>query len=360
MDPIREINIYTAKSRLSRPIADATHEIPEIKFYIMEVVTGKGTVGQGHFLAFHYSPRAVEGALKDLNEFVLNNRYEVFQTVKLKQDWEREAEYFGSPGLQRWAVAVLNVAMWDAWGKALGRPIWKLLGAGAAKVPVYGSGGWLSYTDQELLEEVREYQRRGFAAVKIKVGSKDISRDIARLKKCREALGLGVKIMIDANQGLDVPAALKLAEAARSIGIDWFEEPIPNTDYAGYQLLRQRCGIALAMGEREFSVEALKHLLARNALDLWQPDLIRLGGVEEWRNSAAVAQAYNVPVLPHYYTDYDVPLLCTIANGHGAEYFTWVEDLLDNKMVIEQGYAYPRHGAGWGFRFQEKYLQEVK
>ena len=110
-------------------------------------------------MAFHYSPRAVEGALKDLKEFVLNNRYEVFQTVKLKQDWEREAEYFGSPGLQRWAVAVLNVAMWDAWGKALGADL-ETSGSRSAKVPVYGSGGWLSYTDQELLEEVREYQRR--------------------------------------------------------------------------------------------------------------------------------------------------------------------------------------------------------
>ena len=360
MHTIREVNIYSAKSRLSQPIADATHDISEIKFYILEIVTGKGILGQGYLLAFHYSQNAIEGALKDIKEFALTGQYEVNQTVKLKQDYEREAEYFGNAGLQRWAAAVFNVAMWDAWGKTLGQPIWKLLGTSVAKVPVYGSGGWLSYSDEELLAEVTDYKKRGFTAVKIKVGSKECTRDIERLKKCREALGDSVKIMIDANQGLDVPTALKLAEEAKSIGIHWFEEPIVNTDYAGYELLRHKCGIALAMGEREYSVEALKHLIARNALDLWQPDLIRLGGVEEWRNSAAVAQAYNIPVLPHYYTDYDVPLLCTIPNGYGSEYFAWIEGLVDSKRVIENGYAYPRAGAGWGFQFLAEYLEEVK
>ncbi len=357
---IKDIYIYAAKSRLSRPIADSTHDINEIKFYILEVVTAGGIVGQAYLLAFHYSPRAIEGALADIKEFILSGNYAVNQTVKLKQDYEREAEYFGNVGLQRWAVAIVNVAMWDAWGRTLGQPIWKLLGSSVSKVPVYGSGGWLSYTDQELIEEVTNYQKQGFTAVKIKVGSADIERDIERLKKCRAALGSSVKIMIDANQGLDLQAALRLAETAKSIRIHWFEEPVINTDYAGYEFLRSKCGIAIAMGEREYDCEALKHLLARDAIDLWQPDLMRLGGVEAWRDSAALAQSYHVPVLPHYYTDYDVPLLCTIANGYGAEYFDWVEGIIDNKLRIENGWAYPRAGAGWGFQFREQFLEEVK
>ena len=90
-----------------------------------------------------------------------------------------------------------------------------------------------------------------------------------------------------ANQGMDVVSALKLSEQAKGIGLQWFEEPVPHTDFAGYELLRQKCGIALAMGEREYDCEALKNLIARNALDLWQPDLIRLGGVEEFMNEVA-------------------------------------------------------------------------
>ena len=102
-----------------------------------------------------------------------------------------------------------------------------------------------------------------------------------------------MKIMMDANQGMDVPSALKLAEQAKKIGIHWFEEPVMHTDFAGYELLRSKCGIALAMGEREYDCEALKHLIARNALDLWQPDIVRLGGVEEWLNSAKLAEVTN-------------------------------------------------------------------
>lgn len=112
--------------------------------------------------------------------------------------------------------------------------------------------------------------------------------------------------------------------------------------------------------EREYSTVALRELIGRRALDLWQPDLIRLGGVEAWRDSAALANAYNIPVLPHYYKDYDVPLLCTVANPYGAESFDWIDAIIDNPMVIDNGFARPREGEGWGFRFLHEFMTEVK
>lgn len=355
---IKDVRFYRAISKISKPIADSTHTISKIAFYVVEVETEGGCIGQGYLLSFHYSPNAIEGALKDVCNFARG--YKVYETVKAKQDWDMEAEYFGHTGINNCAIAALNIAMWDAWGKSVDAPIWKMLGASTQKIPVYGSGGWISYSDEELLEEVLDYKKRGFTAVKIKVGSGSIEKDMSRLSKCREALGESVKIMMDANQGMDVPTSLKLSEQAKKIGIHWFEEPISNTDYAGYQLLRNKTGIALAMGEREYDLVALKSLIERNALDLWQPDLIRLGGVEEWRNSAALASAYKLPVLPHYYKDYDVPLLCTIPTAYGAESFDWIDGIIDNTMKIENGYAYPRLGAGWGFKFKEEFLEEVK
>lgn len=357
---IKNARFYRAVSKISKPIADSTHTISKIAFYVAEVETMDGKIGQGYLLSFHYSPNAIEGVLRDCCNFILEKGYDVFQTVLAKKEWDMEAEYFGNTGLNTCAIAVFNVAMWDAWGHCTGQPIYKMLGANQTRIPVYGSGGWISYTDQELLEEVVDYKSRGFTAVKIKVGHPDgIERDLQRLSLCREKLGNNVKIMMDANQGMDVVDALKLSEQAKNIGLQWFEEPVPHTDFAGYELLRQKCGIALAMGEREYDCEALKSLIARNALDLWQPDLIRLGGVEEWRNSAALASAYQIPVLPHYYKDYDVPLLCTIARPYGSESFDWIDGIIDNTMRIENGYAYPREGAGWGFKFKEEALEEV-
>lgn len=357
---IRDLRIYSTVSDISKPIADSTHQISKIAFYVLEVETESGVVGQSNLLSFHYSPNAIEGALKDLRNFVLPRGYCVNEVRRIQKDVEIDNEYFGIVGLQRWALAALNTACWDAWCRALDAPIWKVLGGSMKAIPVYGSGGWLSYSDEELLEEVLDYKSRGFTAVKIKVGSPDLERDIRRLNKCREALGSGVKIMMDANQGMDVPGAVALIHAVEHLGIHWFEEPVRNDDFEGYATIHGKTKISLAMGEREYSTVALRELIGRRALDLWQPDLIRLGGVDAWRDSAALADAYNIPVLPHYYKDYDVPLLCTVNKPFGAESFDWIDGIIDNTMRIENGFAWPREGAGWGFRFRPEALTPVK
>lgn len=357
---IKDIRIYQAVSKLSRPIADATHDISKIAFYVLEVETAGGTIGQGYLLSFHYSPNAIEGALKDLKKFILEREYHIYETAQAQKDYEIESEYFGIVGLQRWALAALNVAMWDAWSRANGQPIYRMFGCHRRPIPVYGSGGWISYTDEELVDEVVNYKKRGFTAVKIKVGSPDMERDIRRLHLVREAVGPDLKIMMDANQGMDVPSAVKLISQVEDLGIFWFEEPVVNTDFEGYATIHAKTRISLAMGEREYSTVALRELIGRRALDLWQPDLIRLGGVEAWRDSAALANAYNIPVLPHYYKDYDVPLLATVANPYGAESFDWIDAIIDEPMTIQNGFALQREGNGWGFRFLPQHMTEVK
>lgn len=356
---IVNLQLFSAESTMSRPIADSTHDISTIKFYIVEVTTASGITGQGYLLSFHYSPKAVEGALKDLRKFILDRSYSINETLRIQREYEIECEYFGNLGLLRWAYGALNVALWDARGKTLGQPIHRLLGSNGKKIPVYGSGGWLNYTEAELLDEVVGYKKRGFTAVKVKVGSPDMERDIQRLHKVREALGGSVRIMMDANQGMSVSNAIKLSNLVQGLGIQWFEEPVSNTDFAGYEIIRNKTGISLAMGEREYDLSALKELIKRNALDLWQPDLLRLGGVEAWRSSAIVADAYHLPCLPHYYKDYDVPLLATVANPFGAESFDWIDGIIDNKMVIDNGYAIQREGNGWGFDFLKQHLSEL-
>lgn len=248
---IKDIRVYQAVSKISRPIADATHDISKIAFYVLEVETAGGVLGQGYLLSFHYSPNAIEGALKDMKKFILERDYCVFETAQVQKDYEQESEYFGIVGLQRWALATLNVAMWDAWSRSNGQPVYRMFGCHRKPIPVYGSGGWISYTDEELVEETVGYKKRGFTAVKIKVGSPDMERDIRRLHLVREAVGPEVKIMMDANQGMDVPSAVKLISQVEDLGIFWFEEPVTNTDFEGYATIHAKTKISLAMGERE-------------------------------------------------------------------------------------------------------------
>lgn len=355
---IRSIHFFKAVSPLSQPIADATHQISEIAFLVTRVELVSGVMGEAFLLSFHYAPHAIAGALKDIRR--LAEGFEVSATGQFIREYEQEAEYFGLSGIHRWALGSINIAMWDAWAKTLGQPVWRLFGTHHHRVQLYGSGGWLSYPLEELLAEVTGYVTRGFRAVKIKVGSPHLERDVERLTRVREAVGPHVNVMMDANQGMDLPRAIALSRTVRPLRITWFEEPLPHTDFDGYRQLRQQAGMALAMGEREFDTVALRELMHRDALDLWQPDLLRLGSVEAWRASAALANAHHIPVLPHYYKEYDVPLLMTIPNGYGAESFDWVDELITHPIRMEDGFAYPTDAPGWGFSFKERYLQEIR
>lgn len=357
MTKIKNYSVYTAKSKLEKPIADATHTLTEISFIVLRLQLENGIVGESYLLSFQYSPKAIAGALKDVGEMILGE--EVNNTVKVFDKINHANEYFGLEGINRWAQAAYNIAMWDGWCKTLAQPIWKILGTYTTKIPIYGSGGWISYSIDELIAEVSDYKSRGFKAVKIKVGKPDWKEDLERLRLVREAVGHEVNIMMDANQGMDVASALALSRGAKELGIHWFEEPIDHSDFQGYQLLRNQAGISLAMGEREYSTLPLRELALRNALDIWQPDILRLGGVEAWRDSAALAKSFNIPVLPHYYKDYDIPLLCTIPNGAGAESFDWIDRLIDNPLQIVNGMATPHDNPGWGFNFKDSVLTEI-
>lgn len=354
---IQDIELFKAVANLKKPIADATHTLTEISFVVLRLKLGNGITGESYLLSFQYSPEAIKGALMDCRNIVLGQA--VYQTGSVYEKLNHAHEYFGQNGLLRWVQGAINIAMWDAWGKYLQQPLWKLWGQHKEKVPLYGSGGWISYSIDELLEEVTNYVSRGFKAVKIKVGSPDYRTDIERLKKVREAVGDKINIMMDANQGMKLPEAIQLARAANELNIYWFEEPLHHENFAGFETLKNQTGISLAMGEREFNTQPLVELVKRSAIDIWQPDILRIGGVEPWRESASIAAGFHIPVLPHYYKDYDVPLLCTIPNGVGAESFDWIDGLIDNPMLVEDGFAYPHQQPGWGFNFIDEYLQKI-
>jgi len=355
---IKNIRLFTATKKLKKPISDATHTLTEISFVIMRIELINEVVGESHLLSFQYSPKAIKGALKDCIEFVKGHA--AYETGLVYDKLNHLHEYFGQEGILGWVKGAVNIAMWDAWGKSLEQPVWKMLGAYKEKIPAYGSGGWISYSIEELLEEVTNYVNSGFKAVKIKVGSKNWKIDEERLKKVREAIGDEVNIMMDANQGMQLSSAIQLAKAAANLNVKWFEEPIHHDDYEGYVTLRRQGGVPLAMGEREFSSKPLIELAKRNALDIWQPDILRIGGVEAWRQSVAIAEGFHIPVMPHYYKDYDVPLLCTIPNGIAVETFDWIDSLIDNPILIKDGYAIAHDQPGWGFRFLDECLQEIK
>ena len=354
----RDYKLFRASTRLQKPISDATHHLEEISFLVLRIYFENGVTGESYLLSFQYSPAAIRGALRDLLPLVSGTPAN--EMAALHDKIRGITEYFGNEGIHSWVQGLVNIAMWDGWARSLGQPVHKLLGTVRDEISLYGSGGWLSYSIEELIEEVTGYLDKGYRAVKIKVGSPDWTNDVERLRQVRLVTGSGARIMMDANQGMDVASACRLAIAARELDIFWFEEPVNRKDFDGYQTIKSVTGISLAMGEREFDTHALRELARRRAIDIWQPDILRLGGVQSWLESAAIAGGHHLPVLPHYYKDYDVPLLCTIANGEGAESFHWIDELIDEPLVVQEGKARARQGAGWGFRFLDEKIEEIR
>lgn len=354
---IKNYVLHKASVKLKKPISDATHTLSEISFIVLRLHLENGVIGESYLLTFQYSPHAIRGAFKDILPLVKG--VNVYETGKVRNMILANSEYFGNCGINKWVESAINVAMWDAWGKTLAIPLWKLWGNYREKVMMYGSGGWISYSIKELVEEVTSYVSRGFKAVKIKVGSSNWQTDLERLQIVRKEVGNTINIMMDANQGMELDAAIALVNEAKYLDIHWFEEPLNHTDFDGYKFLKEQTGISLAMGEREYDMIALKSLLQRKAIDIWQPDLLRIGGVESWRESACLADAHNVPVLPHYYKDYDVSLACTVPNGKGIESFDWIDPIIDSPLTVKDGYAFLQDRPGWGFNFLDKALQKI-
>lgn len=192
-------------------------------------------------LSFDYAPALLKGIVdKELKRQILGRPADAIRGAYQRN--RAATEYIGQEGVAMWGIAAVDVALWDLLARRLGIPAAVLFGQHAKAVPVYGSGGWLSYTDEQLADEVARYLARGFAGVKLKVGG-DEDRDVERVHAVRRAVGPRCKLMVDANQVVSLEKAARLARRLEDCHVDWFEEPFPKQDIESYVQLAKRTEI---------------------------------------------------------------------------------------------------------------------
>jgi L-alanine-DL-glutamate epimerase-like enolase superfamily enzyme len=263
-------------------------------------------------------------------------------------------------GVAAWGIAAIDIALWDLLGKYLEAPVCQLLGSCREQVPAYGSGGWLSYSMDELLAEVNSYLQRGFKMVKMKVGSHDAARDVERVRAVLKLIGGKVHLMIDANQAWSPHQAIAFARQVQDQDIFWFEEPVAKDDLDGYCRVASSIDIPVATGEREFSLEAFRELLVRKGTAIVQPDALRIGGLTQYLKVVHLAEAFQRSVAPHFYKEIDIHVLAAIRNGLFIEYFPWLDDLLVQPLEISDGMAKVPKLPGFGFEFKAEAVKEYK
>jgi D-galactarolactone cycloisomerase len=209
----------------------------------------------------------------------------------------------GMKGLPICALSAVDIALWDIKGKALGLPIYKLLGgAYREKARLYATGLYepqnVPDVKEALIEEALGYKREGFSAMKLKVGY-GIKVDMEHVKAVREAIGEDTVLMVDANRAYNAPEAVQLAREMERYKVYWFEEPVPPEDIDGYVEVKQKSNILIAGGEDEFTRYGFRELIIRRAVDILQPDLCAAGGFTEMMKIVAMASAWNIPLIPH-------------------------------------------------------------
>jgi L-alanine-DL-glutamate epimerase-like enolase superfamily enzyme len=251
---------------------------------------------------------------------------------------------FGRKGVAFSAISSIDIALWDLKARFFDVPLYRLLGPFTDSVPIYGSGGWTSFTEDELVREQVGYVERGIPRIKMKV-AKDFghaeAEDLRRLAAVRKAVGDDVEIYVDANNGFYAKQAIGFARRMAEYDVRWFEEPVLADDIAGLAAIARAIDIPVATGEHEYTKYGFKELITQGGADIVQPDVGRVGGVTEWLKVAHLAHAFNLPVAPHAVQLVHLHLACCTPNLKVVEYLG-VSEETDRIMFTE--FPQPKNG----------------
>ena len=270
---------------------------------VVRVLTDAGITGWAYssFGMNPGGPRVVQTILQEELAPALIGK-DPFFIKRLRAEMWRATEYHGVQGVAQFAIAAIDIALWDILGKAAGLPVYKMLGAYRDRIPAYNMCGWYFEGDSDLSHYKRvihSAMEEGFQAVKIKVARGSLEEDQQRIRAAREIMGKDRRIMVDANQALNRNEALRRGRVYQDMGCFWYEEPLPPQEREGYGELASELDIRIATGENEYTKYAFLDLLKKGGADVVQPDNRRAGGVTEWMEIGAIADGFGVELASH-------------------------------------------------------------
>lgn len=272
------------------------------------------------------------------------------------------ADWVGPGGLLNWALAPLDIAVWDALGKALGQPIFRLLGGYRSEVVAYASDRmWYSVPVDELQATIGGYAKAGYGGVKLRLShSAPAAEQAERVAQAREAAGPRVAVMVDATEGWSYTQAVETGRALQAAGATWLEDPIDHADYVGLGKIRDRFDMQVTGGEHYYTLAQIRDCLEARALDVVILDLARVGGITPWRKMAALCEAYNVPVCGHVVPEVHVHLLASTPAGHMVEYMPRSTEILRNMPEPDGGMMRPLDAPGHGLALDESAIARFR
>jgi L-alanine-DL-glutamate epimerase-like enolase superfamily enzyme len=325
------------------------------------LTTDEGLTGLGYTATIGIGGRAILAFLSDpeLKKIVVGHN--PFDYERIWYDLYWQTMFVGRQGISRMAIAAIDVALWDLMSQAAGQPLFRLLGGFRDTVEAYGSGGYLHLTEQQLVDEMKQFVREGFKAVKMKVGLPDSRQDLHRVNAVRQAIGKDIRIMVDANQGWDVSTSIKMGREFEKYDVFWLEEPVPAGDFEGHAQIAEALDLHLATGETLYSREDFRRLFYNRAVDIVQADVSRVGGITEWRKIAAIAEDWNVPMAPHFVLDIHCHLVAAVPHAIYVEYiFPWMRSVFVDPLPIRDGRIRLSEKPGLGLELKPELVEQYR
>ena len=337
MAPIGGVSAQAYRIPTDAPEADGTLAWTSTTLVVATVRAG-GQEGMG----YTYSHAAAAALINTMLKDAITGR----DALAIGDNWRemvRLVRNIGLEGVAATAISAVDNALWDLKGKLFGLPLAQMLGALRRTVPIYGSGGFTSYSLARLQEQLAGWAGMGLRSVKMKVGSVP-EDDPGRVAMARQAIGAGTDLFVDANGAYDRPQALAMAAAFAREGVVWFEEPVSSNDLAGLRLLRRRgpAGMAIAAGEYGYTPWYFRRLLEANAVDVVQADATRCLGITGFLLVGALCEAFGLPMSAHCAPSLHLHPCCAVDRLRHIE---WFHDHARIEAMLFDGVSPPRAGA---------------
>ena len=314
--PVEAVQVSTYTVPTDFPESDGTFRWNKTTFVLVEV-NGGGKQGLGYTYADEATANLIQGTLAE----VVKGTDAISPPAAYMKMWRR-IRNLGRPGICSMAISAVDCALWDLKAQLLNLPLVTLLGQVHAAMPIYGSGGFTSYSDEQLTKQLAGWVEQGIPAVKMKIG-RHAARDIERVRITREAIGGDAKLYVDANGAYSRKQALEQAEIFAGSDVSWFEEPVSSDDLEGLRLIRDRAPVKMdiAAGEYGYDVFYFRRMLDAGAVDVLQADATRCGGVTGFLGVAALCESHNLPLSCHTAPTLHTHLACAVVPCWNIEYF---------------------------------------
>jgi len=354
--PIADVRVSSYRIPTDRPEADGTYSWNGTTLVIVEVSAG-GVRGLG----YTYADKCIVALINDLLVATIKH-YDAHDPPAAWRAMTVAVRNLGRDGLAATAISALDTALWDLKAKLLNQPLATLFGRYRNDVPIYGSGGFTTYSDHELADQLARWVNvEGCASVKMKVGTHP-DQDGHRVKIAKAAID-DRALFVDANGAFAAKQALCFAERFAAEGdVRWFEEPVSSDDLGGLAQIRQRtpAEMDIAAGEYGYDLDYFRNMLTSGAVDVQQADVTRCGGYTGFLQVAALCEAYHIPLSGHCAPSLHLPVACAAPRLRHLE---WFHDHVRIEHMLFDGAPRPhggrirpdlsRPGHGLEFKFKD-------